>query len=496
MKLEKLLEGVDSKIFGSRGIVIKNICDDSRKAAKGSLFVAIKGLTVDAHKFISDVIKAGVEVVVGEEKYQDLKVKPKTYIKVKDSRKALGIIASNWCGNPSKKIKIIGVTGTDGKTTTVNLIYQILKGRGLKAGMISTVGARFNGEYVDVGFHVSNPEPLRLHGILKLMVEKGCKYAVIEVTSHGIHQKRVAGIDFDMGVLTNITKEHLDYHGTFKNYQDTKISFIKRVKKCIVNRDTLGFSYIASKLKDKKLITYSTQEDAKYRASRVSIEKDRTKYWVNEKHCMSMPLLGHFNVSNALAAVSVARELNIEWGKILALMKKAKSPEGRLQKVRNNLGVSIYIDFAHTPWALRNILSFFKRQTKGKLIVVTGAEGERYKGKRPLMGEIATEIADVSIFTAVDPRNESVETINGEILEGVVRNSINASKISIPEIKRRKKHVFLAIDDRRDAIKKAIDIASKGDTVILCGKGHEKSMNYGEGEVYWSDQQIIELLLN
>lgn len=432
-------------------VLVSGVTDDSRKVEKDFLFVAHAGVKLDGHDFIHEAVKKGAKVIVGEVDPKNLKLPAKViYKRVKNSKKELGELASLWYGHPSKKLKIIGVTGTDGKTTTASLIYWILKSAGKETGLVSTVSAQIGEVEYDTGFHVTNPEPLALHDFLSQMVKGGCEYAVLEVTSHGIDQERIAGIDFDIGVLTNITHEHLDYHGSFEKYRETKLKFLKSVKKVVLNKDDASFGYLSSILKDKEILSFS------------------------EESAVKGLLPGAYNDANAAAAAVVCGILGVQKEIISEAIGAFELPPGRLEKIENNLGLNIYVDFAHTPNALEKVLEYLSKEKKGKLIVVFGSAGERDVQKRPMMGEVAGRLADLSIVTAEDPRSERVEVISAQITEGI--------KMSKGE--------FLVIPERGEAISYAIQRAAENnDTVVICGKGHEKSMAYGEVEYPWSDQE-------
>lgn len=423
MKLSSLLDALSEyKLFGSTDINIAQITDDSRNAKRGCLFVATKGLKVNAHKFIPGVIEKGAQAVVGEGKPEKEWLNKITYIKVSNSRKALGLLASCWFDNPSSKLKIIGITGTKGKTTTVHLIHHILSSLGKRTGLISSI--------TYPGLHITTPGSLELQKLLKDMVDDNLNYAVIEVSSHGIDQDRIAGIEFEVGVLTNIAPEHLDYHKTFEEYKKIKMSFINTAKAKIICPKT----------------------------TKINI------------------LPGKFNNLNAEAAVLAVQTLGIDRQKAISTLKSFKLPEGRLEEVENNRGIKIYIDFAHTPDSLEAVLVYLKDIKKGRLVSVFGSAGERDAQKRPKMGEIAARYSDTVILTSEDPRSERPEDIIYQIKSGIPKDFKDV----------------IEIVDRKKAIAEAIRIAESGDTVALFGKGHEKSMNLdGINERPWSEHEAV-----
>ena len=366
---------------------------------------------------------------------------------------------------PSKGMVIIGVTGTDGKTTTASLIYHILREDGQKAALISTLGAQIDGKDYETGFHVTTPSAFQLQKYIKIAKEKGCTHVVLEVTSHALNQNRVFGIKFNIGVLTNITHEHLDYHKSYRNYVYEKLKLLKNSNIAICNSNGDWFSYVKKEIPEEKLKTYSLNGNLE---SDVSIKTLPFR--------IKTALLGDFNLENIIAGALCAIELNINPEIIDCAIQSFKAPLGRTQVIESdNIGM-IMIDFAHTPNAFENILKEVRSKTTGKLIHVFGCAGERDKSKRSLMGKAASRFDDVIILTSEDPRNESVSIINGEILSRIEKTD----SLEIHQI-----------PDRKDAIYYALSIAKGDDTVIITGKGHERSMNYGHGEIPWSDEKVV-----
>jgi UDP-N-acetylmuramoyl-L-alanyl-D-glutamate--2,6-diaminopimelate ligase len=402
----------------------KGVTDDSRKVGPGFIFVAVRGIGHDGHDFIEDALGKGATFVVGENK-----LPLPNYLQVTDSREALGILASSWFGNPSAKLKIIGVTGTKGKTTTAHIIYHILTSLGKKVGILSSISVP--------GLHVTSPDTLLLHKYLRKFVDDGDEYAVVEVSSHGIDQKRIAGVAFDVGVLTNIAPEHLDYHKTFKEYKRVKMAFLNSCKSKVVAP----------------------------KATLIDV------------------LPGKYNNLDAEAALEAVEAVGVARDDALSTLPTFKLPEGRLTEVENNLGVKIVIDFAHTPDSLKAVLSYLKGVTKGKLISVFGCAGERDPGKRFKMGKASVKLADVSIFTAEDPRGENIFDILSKMAEGA--RSVGGKE----------KKNFFRIAERGEAIAYALSICRKSDTVAILGKGHEKSMAYDGFEHPWGDRRAVENFL-
>lgn len=379
----------------------------------------------------------------------------------------IAILANTYFRFPGRRLKVIGVTGTDGKTTTTSLIYHILKNAGKRVSLISTVAAYIGDTTYDTGFHVTNPSSIPLQRFLRkitgLVTSKETNYLVLEVTSHGIDQNRIWGIPFDIGVITNVTHEHLDYHKTYDNYLKTKAKLLQRARIAILNKDDVSYSSLLLTLNGKKTITYAIDEDA-----------DITP----KKFSFLSTLPGSFQEYNELAAISVCLELGLTKEEITKGITSFVLPKGRLEKVYDK-DFLVIIDFAHTPNAFAKLLPVLKKQTSGQLIHVFGSAGKRDVTKRPEMGKISASFADTMIVTAEDPRGESVHTIAKEILREV-----------------QKKNEVYEIIDRQEAIDTAIKLADKGDIVVITGKAHENSMNLnGYTETPWSDYDAVEKAL-
>jgi len=501
MKLKHLLNSLKSyKAYGNVDRVVTSIADDSRKVKKGSLFIAIRGESVDGHDYIKNAVRNGVETVIGEKERDKISITGEiTYIRVGNSRKALALVASAWNDYPSKYLKIIGVTGTDGKTTTANLIYHYLSKLGKNTGLISTISAVIAGKEIDTGFHVTNPEPIDLHKYLRKMVNARCEYAVLEVTSHGLHQGRVAGIDFEIAVMTNITYEHMDYHKSWKEYRSVKSELFKKAKIAVLNKDDKSFKFIKEKLtQGTRLLSYSIKDKkADINASEINSIGEKTKFKVvynNKSFNSQLNLLGNYNVLNYLGAVGAGIGAGFEIDDIFESLSDFKTLKGRLEAIDNDRGLKIYIDFAHTPNSLESVLKVLRSKGVGKLISIFGCAGERDRDKRGIMGEISAKYADISVITAEDPRSEDVNNILTEITKGV-------KKVGVKEIGKddnipSKGKYFMKIPERGEAISFAInELAQKGDTVVICGKGHEKSMAYNGKEYPWSDHEAVRLAL-
>ena len=404
-------------------------------------------------------------------------------------------VAKYYCrryGNPSKKLKIIGVTGSDGKTTTANIIYTILKNAGFKVGVISTLNVKTQNKEFPLDFHVTNPAPKDLQKILNTMVQEGLEYVILETTSHGLDQHRVTGIKYEFAVFTNVSHEHLDYHKTYEKYLKAKSKLIRYTKKegtIVLNRDDQSFKFLcdlASDL-DRKILTYGFTQNSDVKADEFITEKENVDFSLTikkRKYKFSTNLKGRYNIHNIMASVAVAKELKITAKKIQQALLDIPNLEGRWEVIKEK-PFQVIIDFAHTPNALENVLKRGEqiRKKGNNLIVVFGCAGKRDTSKRPKMGEIAGKYADKIVLTAEDPRGEDVQLINKEIIDGIKKNQ-------------RTNIEYFSISDREEAIKKALEIAKRGDVVITTGKGHEKSMNIdGKVELPWDEKEVVLKLL-
>ena len=382
----------------------------------------------------------------------------------------VAFLANLWLGFPSKNIIVIGVTGTDGKTTTTSLIHYILKSSGLNSSMISSIGAEINGKKYPLPLHVTTLPPFALQKFIKKAAGTKTKnYLVLEVTSHSLDQFRVFGISFEIGVITNVTREHLDYHKTYENYVKAKIKLLEMSKIAVLNEDDESFTIIEKELdkiisKKPKIITYGSKKSS-------DINPIDFKY--------KSKLVGQFNRYNILAGIAVCVNLGIKKEKIIDAVGAFNSPLGRQDVVYDNNFI-VMIDFANTPNSFKEILSFLRKKVKGRIIHVFGAAGQRDALKRPEMGKISSEYSDIAIVTAEDPRSENIEKITDEVISGI-KNSRD----------RIKNNTLLRISDRQKAITEAIKMAKKDDLVLLTGKSHEKSMNYGAGEEPWDEYEAV-----
>lgn len=467
-------------------VEVNSIQFDSRKITSGDIFVAFSGGNTDGHEFIINAIDKGAIAVVGTRDITGLSV---PYLRVEDSREALAYLAAAFYDHPARKLTMIGVTGTDGKTTTSNLIYEILKAGGIKAGMVTTVNAVIGDEIIDTGFHVTTPESIDVQRYLSQMVDAGITHVVLETTSHGLAQHRVTGCEFDIAVVTNITHEHLDYHGTYEEYREAKARLFTSLaytvakpvgnhRLAVLNCDDISYEYLSSNISGKQ-ISYGINgtgdlvaDDiiSSYRGVDFSVAIGARKLRV---HC-NLP--GQFNVSNCLAAIAVADALGIELQTISKGIERLQGVPGRMESIDLGQPFTAIVDFAHTPNALKVALETAREMTTGKIIAVFGSAGLRDRQKRRLMAEVSIGLADISILTAEDPRTEALDAILAQMADAA------ESAGGIEE------KTFYRVPDRGGAIRLAVKLARPGDLVIACGKGHEQSMCFETTEYPWDDR--------
>lgn len=503
MKLSELLQSLEEfklMVYPPRMMVdleVQGIVSDSRQVQPGSIFVAIAGLTFDGHDYIFQAVQNGAIAVVGEREDIEISI---PYIQVVNSRKALATLSAAWYGFPARKMTIIGVTGTDGKTTTCNFIYHILKTAGYPVGMISTVSALIGEETIDTGFHVTTPEAPQIQYLLAKMAAREpypITHVVLETTSHGFAQSRVSACEYDIGVFTNITHEHLDFHGTYENYRQSKAQLIEELQKtvqkdqgnirlAVLNREDQSFEYLretANRYPLVKLITYGKDLEADVRAEKIEIIDQKTQFIVEDngkQAFVQLNLIGEYNISNALAAwCATVKGLGISAEVAAEGLRQVTAIPGRMERVELGQSYQAIVDFAHTPNALRNALISARKLTNGRVIAVFGSAGLRDREKRWQMAEIGVKLADICILTAEDPRTESVEAILLAMKGG-------ADAAGGVEGKN-----YFRIADRRAAIRLAVSLARAGDVLLVLGKGHEQSMCFGEIEYAWDDRVAL-----
>lgn len=474
---------------------ITGIAIDNRQVEPGNLFVAMPGGSADGHDFIADAIVRGAQAVVCEREITGLSV---PCIRVQNSRQSLSWLAAAFYGNPAHKLTVIGVTGTDGKTTTCNLLYQIILSAGLKAGLVSTVNAIIGEEVLDTGFHVTTPDAPDVQRYLARMAARGLTHAVLETTSHGWAQYRVDACEFDIGIITNITHEHLDQHGSFENYRAAKARLFQSLEAtpakpqgnprlAVLNKDDSSYEYLSRHISGHQ-ISYGLGANADIRAQAVEYSPQGLHFeavGAGFHFPVTSPLVGPFNVSNCLAALAAAsRGLGLNPEAIAAGIAAMPGIPGRMERVDLGQPFTAIVDFAHTPNALRVAIETIRKMTAGRVIVVFGSAGLRDKEKRRMMAEVAAQWADVSILTAEDPRTESLEGILGEMAEG-------ARRLGAVEHKS-----FWRVADRGEAIRLGVQLAQPGDALVTCGKGHEQSMCFGTIEYPWDDRVALRAALS
>ncbi|OGO29947.1 MAG: hypothetical protein A2Z16_13745, partial [Chloroflexi bacterium RBG_16_54_18] len=467
----------ESPQYSGENVQISGITADSRTVKPGCLFVACPGEQADGHRYIPQAIANGAAAVVGT---QDLPGLDVPYFRVADSRLALAKLAAAFHGFPARQLTMIGVTGTDGKTTTASLVYQVLLTAGLRPGLVSTVSARIGERELDTGFHVTTPDAPEIQAFLGEMVEAGLTHAILEATSHGLAQRRVAACDFDIAVVTNITHEHLDYHGTYENYREAKARFFtwlpataeKKLhppRAAVLNRDDTSYEYLKEITKVRQ-VSYGLGEGADVRASHIQENADGIEFRASGKDSNGRPfdfpvrthLVGRYNASNCLAAVAVGLSvLGLESVAVQAGIAALAGIPGRMERIEMGQDFRAIVDFAHTPNALKRALEAARSLTEGRVIAVFGSAGLRDREKRRLMAEVSAELADLTVLTAEDPRTESLASILEEMAAAMIRKEGVEGQ------------TFWRVPDRREALRFAVKLAQPSDTVITCGKGHE-----------------------
>ena len=478
MKLNELLQNIKpTKTLGNMDVDIKGIEIDSRKVARGGLFVAMKGTQVDGHSFIPKALELGAVAVLCE----DLPEKcPEnvTFVQVTSTEEAVGPVATQFYGNPSTCLKLVGVTGTNGKTTIATLLYNMFRQFGHKCGLLSTVCNYIEDEAIPASH--TTPDAIELNRLLAKMVENGCEYAFMECSSHAIAQQRIGGLQFVGGLFTNLTRDHLDYHGTFENYRDAKKKFFDDLPKkafAIVNADDKNGAFMVQNTKA-TVKTYSSQRMADFRARILECHFEGM-YLEIDGHEVGVQFIGKFNVSNLLCVYGAAVMLGKQPGEILVAMSTLHSVSGRLDPVRSPEGFTAIVDYAHTPDALENVLNAIHEVLDGKggkIITVCGAGGNRDKGKRPLMAQEAVRQSDRVVITSDNPRFEDPQAIIDDMLAGLDQKQLKK---------------VVSIVDRKEAIRAACMMAEKGDVVLVAGKGHEDYQEIQGVKHHFDDKEVL-----
>ncbi|WP_164123584.1 MULTISPECIES: UDP-N-acetylmuramoyl-L-alanyl-D-glutamate--2,6-diaminopimelate ligase [Sphingobacterium] len=482
MILKELLHAVPViQVEGSLEVEITSVCFDSRKVDAGSLFVAVRGVHTDGHLFVDKVVAAGAVALVVEELPTDM-LDTVTYLLVNDSAYVLGLIAGNFYGNPSKDLKLVGVTGTNGKTTVATLLFNLFDHLGYQVGLLSTVENRI-GDRVVTATHTT-PDPVALNQLLREMVDEGCDYCFMEVSSHAVVQQRIAGLRFAGGIFTNITHDHLDFHKTFSNYIKAKKSFFDELDRyafALTNIDDKnGPVMLQNTFSHRK--TYGLQSMADFKAKVVESHFDGMLLQI-DGHDVWVKLVGGFNAYNILAVYGAAILLEQETLKVLTALSEISGAEGRFETVRSAKGIVGVVDYAHTPDAVENVLETIQQLRTGgqQIITVLGCGGDRDRTKRPEMAKVALKYSDKLIITSDNPRTEDPLAIIKEMEAGIPAD--------------KKKNTF-SISDRREAIRAACHLASPGDIVLIAGKGHEKYQEINGVRHYFDDREELENTFN
>ena len=477
MILKSLLKGLDYEVIkGNEESKVQNIRYDNRKIEQGDAFVCVKGFKVDGHSFIGDAIKKGAKTLIVQE---DVSVQEDiTIIKVRDTRKALAIMSSNYFGNPKDKLKIIGITGTNGKTTSAFIIKSSLEKARFMTGLIWTIENYIGNKKVDAVR--TTPESYELHELFKNMVDAGVEYCVMEVSSHSLELDRVYGIQFEEGIFTNLTRDHLDFHKTFENYYNAKFKLFERSNHSIINLDDPYGANIVKDIEERgvktKVSTFSIEKESDFKAFEIKSHSNGSEFKVNleEVEDFSINIPGEYNVYNSLGCIICAYNLNIPMNKIKEGLSDVVIP-GRCELVakEKNLPYSIIIDYAHTPDGLENILSTVKAFTRNRMISVFGCGGDRDKVKRPQMGKIGCELSDIAIITSDNPRSEEPMDIINDIVKPLNYDN------------------FVIEVNRKEAIRKAMNMALEGDVIVIAGKGHETYQILKDETIHFDEREVV-----
>jgi UDP-N-acetylmuramoyl-L-alanyl-D-glutamate--2,6-diaminopimelate ligase len=483
MKLSDLLKNIVTiSIIGDAECDIKGVNIDSRKVADGHLFIAMRGTQVDGHKFIPKAEELGAAAILCEQLPEEKK-QGVTYVQVADTEDVVGQVATTFYGNPTSKLKLVGVTGTNGKTTIATLLYNMFRKMGHKCGLLSTVCNYVEGEAYPTDH--TTPDPIELNELLGKMADAGCEYAFMECSSHAIAQKRIGGLNFAGGIFTNLTRDHLDYHKTIENYRDAKKKFFDDMPKnafAITNADDKNGMVMVQNTKA-TVKTYSIRTMADFHAKIIECHFEGMYLEVNGKE-VGVQFIGKFNVSNLLAVYGAAVMLGKEPEDVLVTLSTLKSVAGRLEPIRSQEGVTALVDYAHTPDALENVLNAIHEVMEGKtgkIITVCGAGGNRDKGKRPLMAQEAVKQSDRVIITSDNPRFEEPQDIINDMLAG-----LNAQQMKS----------VISIVDRREAIRTAVMMAEKGDVILIAGKGHEDYQDVKGTKHHFDDREEVRKAFN
>jgi len=477
MKLNELLKAIQpTQVIGNQEVEIKEVNIDSRQVREGDLFMAMRGTQTDGHAYIASAIEKGAVAVLCEDLPEQLN-DGVTYIQVKESEDAVGKLATTFYGDPTSKLKLVGVTGTNGKTTIATLLYNTFRYFGYKVGLVSTVCNYIDDEAVPTEH--TTPDPITLNRLLGKMADCGCKYAFMEVSSHSIDQKRISGLKFAGGIFTNLTRDHLDYHKSVDNYLRAKKKFFDDMPKdafCLTNLDDKNGMVMTQNTRA-KVYTYSLRSLSDFKGKLLESHFEGMILEFNNRE-LSVQFIGKFNASNLLAVFGAAALLGKEEEEILVALSTLKPVSGRFETVRSPEGYTAIVDYAHTPDALVNVLNAIHGvvEGKGQIITVCGAGGNRDKGKRPLMAKEAAKLSDRVIITSDNPRFEEPQDIINDMLAGLDKDDMRKT---------------ISIVDRREAIKTACMLAQPGDVILVAGKGHENYQDVKGVKHHFDDKEIL-----
>lgn len=476
MKLNDIIKGLEIvSVYGNINIDIENIEYDSRKVNENTLFICVKGFNSDGHKYIESAIEKGAKAFLVQD---DVEIEGYTFIKVEDTRAAMAVVADNFCNHPSQQFGVVGVTGTNGKTSITTFLSEILKANNNKVGLIGTIKI-FDGEN-EVESSSTTPESVDLQKYFNKMLNNSCNYCAMEVSSHSLVLNRVDATEFKIGIFTNLTPDHLDFHKDLEDYRHAKeMLFYKTSVANIINIDDEGGKKIYNNIKslETPAYTYGIDNEADFMAKDIQINDKGVAYKLvtpTYEEDVFVPVPGKFTVYNTLAVIAGCYMLNIDKDVVLNSLKSTNGVAGRFETVPNDKGISVIVDYAHTPDALENILNTAREFTKGKIITVFGCGGDRDTTKRPLMGAIAQKLSDVCIVTSDNPRTEDPKLIIDDILVGLNKENEN----------------YKVVIDRKEAIESAIKMAEEKDVVIIAGKGHENYQIVGKVKHHFYDKEI------
>ncbi|HET7685420.1 MAG TPA: UDP-N-acetylmuramoyl-L-alanyl-D-glutamate--2,6-diaminopimelate ligase [Candidatus Limnocylindria bacterium] len=461
---------------------VTGLAYDSRAVEAGTLFFAVPGVHVDGHAFAAQAQARGAIAAVVEHEVAGLEI---PQLVVDRTRRALADAADAWFGRPSEQLQVIGITGTDGKTTSSFLAVELLRAAGRRPGLIGTVAADVGDERRANEDRNTTPEALELQELLAEMVAAGNESVVMEATSHGLALERTRNCRFDVGVVTTVTSEHLEFHGSLEAYHAAKARLVEEAPLAILNADEQTFDYFRQRARD-RVLTYAIETDADLRATDVVSDANGSWFtlvapaWSGPVH---LPMPGRYNVSNALAALAIAAAEDVDLGVAVEALGRTAGVPGRMERIDEGQPFAVVVDYAHTADSLAKVLRTLRPITRGRLIVVFGSAGERDPSKRPAMGRVAAELADLAIVTDEDPRLEDRRAINEAIAAGAREaGAVDGASLEV-------------IDDRTAAIRRAVEVAAEGDVVLLAGKGHETSIFYGSDKLPWDDREVVRAAL-